>query len=43
MLDYITSNLWQLWTVLAVGCLIMELVSGGFFIICFSVDRKSVV
>lgn len=37
MLDYITSNLWQLWTVLAVGCLIMELVSGGFFIICFSV------
>lgn len=37
MLDYITSNLWQLWTVIAVVCLIMELVSGGFFIICFSV------
>ncbi len=37
MLDYISSNLWQLWTVIAVGCLIMELVSGGFFIICFSV------
>ncbi len=37
MLDYITSNLWQLWTVIAVGCLIMELVSEGFFIICFSV------
>lgn len=37
MLDYISSNLWQLWTVIAVVCLIMELVSGGFFIICFSV------
>ncbi len=37
MLDYISSNLWQLWTVIAVACLIMELVSGGFFIICFSV------
>lgn len=37
MIDYISSNLWQLWTVIAVGCLIMELVSGGVFIICFSV------
>ncbi len=37
MLDYISSNLWQFWTVIAVGCLIMELVTGGFYIVCFSV------
>lgn len=36
MLDYISSNLWQLWTVIAVGCLITELVTGGFYIVCFS-------
>ncbi len=41
MLDYISSNLWQLWTVIAVGCLIMELVSGGFFIVCFSVGAAA--
>ena len=37
MIDYILSNMWQLWAVLAVLGLILELSSGDFFIICFSI------
>ena len=36
MLDYFSANLWQLWAILAVVCLIVELMTGGFFIICFA-------
>lgn len=37
MMEYISANLWQLWTVISVICLITELVSGGFYIVCFAV------
>ena len=37
MMDYLAQNLWQLWAVVAVICLIMELTAGDFFIICFSI------
>jgi membrane protein implicated in regulation of membrane protease activity len=37
MIDYFSANLWQLWVILAVVCLIMELMTGGFFIICFAI------
>lgn len=37
MIEYFSANLWQLWVILAVGCLIVELVTGGFFIICFAI------
>lgn len=37
MLEYLAQHLWQLWTVVAVVCLILELTSGDFFIICFSI------
>ena len=37
MIAYILSNMWQIWAVIAVLCLIMELSSGDFFIICFSI------
>jgi membrane protein implicated in regulation of membrane protease activity len=37
MIQYLSENLWQLWAVLAVACLILELTSGDFFIICFSI------
>ena len=30
-------HIWQLWAVIAVVCLILELTSGDLFIICFSV------
>ena len=36
MIEYFLSNMWQIWAVIAVICLILELSSGDFFIICFS-------
>ena len=36
-MDYILSNMWQMWAALAVVCLILELTAGDFFIMCFSV------
>ena len=37
MIDYLLQNMWQLWAVVAVVCLILELMAGDFFIICFSI------
>jgi membrane protein implicated in regulation of membrane protease activity len=37
MVEYLTSNMWQLWAVLAVLGLILELTSGDFFIICLAI------
>ena len=37
MIDYLAQHLWQMWAVLAVICLILELTAGDFFIICFSI------
>ena len=37
MIEYFVSNMWQVWAIVAVLCLILELSSGDFFIICFSI------
>ena len=37
MLEYFAANMWQLWAVVAVLGLILELSSGDFFIICFAI------
>ena len=37
MIDYIVQHVWQMWAVVAVVCLILELTAGDFFIICFSI------
>ena len=37
MIDYLAQHLWQMWAVIAVVCLILELTAGDFFIICFSI------
>ena len=37
MIEYILQNMWQIWAVIAIICLILELSSGDFFIICFSI------
>jgi membrane protein implicated in regulation of membrane protease activity len=37
MVEYLALHMWQMWAVVAVVCLILELTSGDFFIICFSV------
>ena len=37
MVEYFLANMWQIWAIIAVVCLILELSSGDFFIICFSI------
>ena len=37
MVEYLLENMWQVWAVVAFLCLILELTSGDFFIICFSI------
>ena len=37
MIEYLAQHLWQMWTAIAVVCLILELTAGDFFIICFSI------
>ena len=37
MVEYFSQNLWQVWAIIAVVCLILELFSGDFFILCFSI------
>ncbi len=37
MIEYFLANMWQVWATIAVICLILELSSGDFFIICFSI------
>ena len=37
MIQYISENLWQLWAVIAVICLILEMTSGDFFLMCFAI------
>ncbi|MBQ8064288.1 MAG: NfeD family protein [Prevotella sp.] len=37
MIQYFLANMWQVWAIVAVLCLILELSSGDFFIICFSI------
>ena len=37
MIEYFLANMWQVWAIVAVICLILELMSGDFFIICFSI------
>lgn|SRR5574344_174233 len=43
MTQYLSENLWILWAIVAVACLILELVSGGFFIICFAIGGTATV
>ncbi len=37
MIEYFMQHLWQLWAIVAVVCLILELTAGDFFILCFSI------
>lgn len=37
MIEYLSANMWQVWAVVAVLGLILELSSGDFFIICFAI------
>jgi membrane protein implicated in regulation of membrane protease activity len=37
MIEYFSQNLWLLWLLVAIVCLILELSSGTFFIMCFAI------
>ena len=37
MIDYFSENLWQMWALVSVVCLILELTNGDFFILCFAI------
>ena len=37
MIDFFTSNLWLMWVIVSIVCLILELSSGDFFILCFAI------
>lgn len=37
MIEYFTSNLWLVWVIISIVCLILELSSGDFFILCFAI------
>ena len=37
MMDYFMENLWQLWALISLICLILELTNGDFFIMCFAI------
>lgn len=36
MLEYISSNLWLVWTLVCVFALILEVTSGTFYLMCFA-------
>lgn len=37
MIDYFASHLWQMWALLSFVCLILEMMNGDFFIMCFAI------
>ncbi len=37
MIDYLTSNLWLVWTLISVLALILEVSSGTFYLMCFAI------
>ena len=43
MIQYALENMLQIWACVAVVCLILELSSGDFFIICFSIGALAAV
>ncbi|MGM9704450.1 MAG: NfeD family protein [Prevotella sp.] len=36
-MQFISDNLWLIWTIVAIVCLTMEMMSGDFFITCFAI------
>ncbi len=37
MIEYLSQHFWQVWVIISIVCLILELMAGDLFIICFSV------
>ena len=43
MIAYFQSNLWQLWAIICLICLTLELMSGDFFIMCFAIGAAAAI
>ena len=41
MIEYFTSNLWLIWIIVSILCLILELSSGDFFLLCFAIGAAA--
>lgn len=41
MIAFLTSNLWLIWIIISILCLILELSSGDFFILCFAIGSAA--
>lgn len=41
MIEFFTTNLWLLWIIISIVCLILELSSGDFFILCFAIGAAA--
>lgn len=37
MIEYFSANMWQLWTLVSIICLILELSNGDFYVMCFAI------
>ena len=37
MIQFFTSNPWLIWIIISIVCLILELSSGDFFLLCFAI------
>ena len=37
MIDYLNENLWQLCAIVTVMCIVLEMFTSGFFILCFAI------
>ncbi len=37
MIEYFTSNVWLIWILISVLCLLIELTSGDLYILCFAI------
>jgi len=43
MIDYFAANLWQMWVLVTVACLILELTNGDFYVMCFALGAAVTV
>ena len=41
MIEFFSSNLWLIWVIISIVCLILELSSGDFFILCFAIGAAA--
>ena len=41
MIEFFTSNLWLIWVIISLVCLILELTSGDFFLLCFAIGSAA--